>query len=38
MAACFPVYGPGTARSFAKKLWNAIKLEVNTIISVLSMN
>ncbi|KAF8623217.1 hypothetical protein AX15_006454 [Amanita polypyramis BW_CC] len=28
MAASFPVYGPAVARSFAKKLWNSIKLEI----------
>ncbi|KAJ3521011.1 hypothetical protein NMY22_g12497 [Coprinellus aureogranulatus] len=25
---CLPVYGPKVARSFARKLWNALKLEV----------
>ena len=25
---CLPVYGAGVAREFARKLWNALKLEV----------
>lgn len=37
MAICFPVYGPVVARSFARKLWSSIKLEVccfhNSIIT-----
>ncbi|KAM6497040.1 ARM repeat-containing protein [Amanita muscaria] len=28
MAICFPVYGPALARSFARKLWSSIKLEI----------
>ncbi len=32
MSACFPVYGPGVARSSARDLWNALKLEVRRYI------
>ncbi|KAJ7464465.1 ARM repeat-containing protein [Mycena latifolia] len=28
MAVCFPVYGPALARTSARKLWNALKLEI----------
>ncbi|KAJ7117461.1 Dos2-interacting transcription regulator of RNA-Pol-II-domain-containing protein [Mycena epipterygia] len=28
MAECFPVYGPALARTSARKLWNALKLEI----------
>ncbi|KAH8111038.1 ARM repeat-containing protein [Phellopilus nigrolimitatus] len=28
MASCIPVYGASVARTFAKKLWNSLKLEV----------
>ncbi|PFH51873.1 hypothetical protein AMATHDRAFT_74737 [Amanita thiersii Skay4041] len=28
MAVCLPVYGPAVARSFARKLWSSIKLEI----------
>ncbi|KAJ7210442.1 ARM repeat-containing protein [Mycena pura] len=28
MAECFPVYGPALARINARKLWNALKLEI----------
>ncbi|KAF7308252.1 ARM repeat-containing protein [Mycena chlorophos] len=28
MAICFPVYGPALARENARKLWNALKLEI----------
>ncbi|RXW13568.1 hypothetical protein EST38_g12285 [Candolleomyces aberdarensis] len=28
IAVCLPVYGPQVARSFARKLWNSLKLEV----------
>jgi DNA repair/transcription protein MET18/MMS19 len=28
LATCFPVYGPALARSFARKLWSSLKLEI----------
>ncbi|EAU90313.2 hypothetical protein CC1G_08995 [Coprinopsis cinerea okayama7 len=28
LTACLPVYGPGVARNFSRKLWNSLKLEV----------
>ncbi|KAJ6592258.1 ARM repeat-containing protein [Mycena vulgaris] len=28
MTKCFPVYGPALARTSARKLWNALKLEI----------
>ncbi|TFK74969.1 ARM repeat-containing protein [Pluteus cervinus] len=28
LAICFPVYGPATAHSFSRKLWNSLKLEI----------
>ncbi|KAF8347787.1 Dos2-interacting transcription regulator of RNA-Pol-II-domain-containing protein [Amanita rubescens] len=28
IASCLPVYGPAVARSFARKLWSSIKLEI----------
>ncbi|KAF8637616.1 hypothetical protein AX17_002685 [Amanita inopinata Kibby_2008] len=28
MSACFTVYGPALARSFARKVWNSVKMEI----------
>ncbi len=28
LSVCLPVYGPGVAQEFSRKLWNLLKLEV----------